>query len=189
MIHGDGGSAETVRAYTGFDSVFLTPPTARVAYLQAQGRFWGLSGSKLRAELDYMRAVIADAAPATSSVFVFGWSSGAHLAQELACEETRVHALVLNGGRGAHLCARQVPTLIQHNEGDAAHAIAYGDALVASIQAHLGCRDESMPTLMPPCIAYQGCKAPVAYCRVPGGTHRPWRNTARTAAEFLLRFQ
>jgi pimeloyl-ACP methyl ester carboxylesterase len=183
VIHGDTGSAESVRTYTGFDQeVLAKTPNARIAYLQAENRYWHLS--HIQTELDYIQSVVADNAT-TARVFIFGWSSGAHLAQTFACQNPSVTAIALSGGRGAHTCIRKLPTLVLHNTGDKAHIIELGDALVSALRQHNHCSEATKDALMPPCLAYQDCAAELTYCRTEGGSHRPWANTARVSWSFF----
>jgi poly(3-hydroxybutyrate) depolymerase len=186
VIHGDTGSAESVRDYTGFDrAVLAQQPAATVAYLQADGKYWNLR--RTEEELSYMSSVVLDAR-SVGPLFVFGWSSGAYLAQKFACTEPRVKAIALSGGRNAVTCERNVATLVLHNTGDKAHTIEQGDALVASMRAHRECREGGQATLLSPCVRYEGCLAPLTYCRVEGGTHRPWRSSARVSWDFFSMF-
>jgi poly(3-hydroxybutyrate) depolymerase len=188
VIHGDGGSAESVRRYTAFDSAVAG--RAVVLYAQTKGRLWGVGTGRTAGEVSYLETVVADAAakdPAldVARVFVFGWSSGAYIAQSFACGRKEVKGMALSGARVYAPCATQKPTLVFHNTGDQAHLVADGDALVAELAQRAHCSAERVAGPLEPCMQSTGCSVPVAYCRVEGGTHFPWKSTARASWKFF----
>lgn len=185
VLHGDGGDSESMRTFTGFDRA--TDRAAHVAFVTSGKQYWRHHD----AEGAYLKAVIADLAASraadASRVFLFGWSSGAYLTQRFACDNPAVVAVALCEGRGHPRCAHPKPTLVLHNSDDDEHTIASGDALADGLRHAAGCTDAT-PRVMPwdpSCVSYQGCARHVAYCRVDGGSHYPWKHAARVAWAFF----
>lgn len=191
LLHGDGGTAESMRAFTGFDAA--SGEGAHVAYAQVAHRYWGVGvEGGYDAERAYLADIVADLGRLRGAdvtrVFVLGWSSGASVAQSFACEHPEVAALTLVEARGERPCApgtKPRPILVVHNTRDTEHTVADGDALVAGLRAARRCGPSPAPTLVSPCVGYSGCEAPLAYCRIEGGSHYPWKRTARVAWSFF----
>lgn len=177
VIHGDDGDAESMRRFTGFDRA--TNRAAHVAFVESGKKYWDRSDL----EAPYLESVIRDLAETrgadASRVFVFGWSSGAYLAQTFSCDHDAVVATTLCEARG-QFCKKPKPTLVLHNTGDTEHSVAGADELVSTL-----CPKGTSAPWIPGCVSYAGCDSPLSYCRVPGGSHYPWRSAARVAWQFF----
>jgi poly(3-hydroxybutyrate) depolymerase len=187
IIHGDGGNAESMQTFTAFERA--VGAGAWVAYAQSKERLWGVHTGATKGELAYLNALATDAATVRAVVpqriFVFGWSSGAYLAQAYACANPRVAAVALSGAKSAYPCAAAKPTLVLHGTADTEHPVALGDRLAADLRIRNGCTNQSTPTLLPPCAAFSSCLTPLSYCRVDGSGHFPWKSAARVSWRFF----
>lgn len=187
LLHGDEGTAESMRAYTGFDRA--SREDAHVAYAQAKGVYWGVGTGGISGELAYLRNVVADVVALrnadASRIFVFGWSSGAYIAQAFACRTPEVRALALSGPRRPIPCDTGRPTLVLHSEDDHAHAVAEGDAIVLDLRQGRACSDVAQPMAISPCVRYTKCSSALAYCRPAGDSHFPWKHAAEVAWSFF----
>jgi poly(3-hydroxybutyrate) depolymerase len=183
VIHGDTGSAESMREFTEYEKATLGE--ARVIYLQAEKHYWGLREDRYPTERAYMKEVVDEFAGTNGRVAIFGWSSGAYLAQRYACDDARVFALTLSGGKSTVNCTsrRTIPVLALHGTNDKAHTLQQGEAMVLSLREAHRCGASEQPTLLPPCVEYDGC--PVSFCRIEGGTHHPWNKAARVSWAFF----
>jgi poly(3-hydroxybutyrate) depolymerase len=172
-----------MRAFTGFERA--VGRQAHVVYLQSAGRYWRGTAE----ELKYIARVVDDVAKRrmgdASNVFVFGWSSGAHLAQAYACGNQSVVAVALCEGRVVQACPTPTKTLVLHNTGDQEHRVEKGDALVQAMRSRASCTPEEGTPWKEACVLYNECVVPLAYCRVEGGSHFPWKHAASRAWSFF----
>lgn len=212
VMHGDGGDGVSMRAGMPMDSV--TAEDAIVAYPSGTDRGWRLYQPPAEnPDLAFLSALVASIVARfgadSSRVFATGFSSGAFMANQLACREpTLLRGIAAHGGgapdepedpaasfwpSGFVRCANQttgVAALIVHGEldevvpiGSATHEAKYW----SSVNECASTKQPAQPTLPAPCVQYDGCPTgrAVALCSIPGLGHAPWASALTTTWQFF----
>lgn len=212
VMHGDGGDGVSMRAGMPMDSV--TEENAIVAYPSGTDRGWRLyQPPATNPDLAFLSALVGSIvsrfAADSSKVFATGFSSGAFMANQLACREpTLLRGIAAHGGgapdepedpaasfwpSGFVRCANQttgVAALIVHGEldevvpiGSATHEAKYWSA----VNECASTKSAAQPSLPSPCVQYDGCPAgrAVALCSIPGLGHAPWSSAMTATWQFF----
>lgn len=212
VMHGDGGDGVSMRAGMPMDSV--TGEDAIVAYPSGTARSWRLYQPPAdNPDLAFLTALVASLVARfdadAARVFATGFSSGAFMANQLACRAPALLRGIASHGGGAPdepedpsastwpsgfvRCANQttgVAALIVHGEADevvpigsATHEAKYWSA----INECASTKQPAQPSLPSPCVAYDGCPStrPVALCSIPGLGHAPWTEALTTTWHFF----
>lgn len=127
-------------------------------------------------DVPYIDAMMDDVENAfcidTSKRFVTGYSSGSFMTHVLGCirgDKLRGIASIA-GGQAGNNCTGDPAALLIHDENDNTVNIS---ASIAARDNHLernGCAATTMPGDAP-CVVYDGCASPVAWCQTSGQDH------------------
>lgn len=169
-LHGAGGNGAEVRAYTEIESVsraqaiYVYPDAAEVS-----PGFTAWNPSVDSPDLEFIQAVRDDVQRArcvdTSRVFVLGFSSGAAMANAVACYAKDIRGVAAIAGRPASgACRGPVAAWIAHDRNDTVVDFRFGEDTRDTWRATNGCSDQSEPFEVGPCELFTCEGAPVVWC-------------------------
>lgn len=113
----------------------------------------------------------------SSRIFSTGFSFGGMFSHYLGCARGDVFRAVAPmagsffnyyGFGGPDECPRAVPVWSTHGSNDMVVTLDQGEAARAVWLATNGCQETTSPVEPSPCVAYQGCEAPVHWCQHDG---------------------
>ncbi len=196
-LHGDGGNGAGMRASLPLEAqaqdraVFVYPsaPGGTFEYFSDIGR---------TREVQFVRDVVAalqiEFAIDPTKVFITGFSGGATMANALGCRlgADEVRALGIHSGslypvgndftytgNGGVSCPLPATILVWgENDNTPGVDFATGQGVRNNHRATQNCASTSTPRNPAPCISYDGCTLPVAWCAVPGLGHSVWNQAA-----------
>lgn len=203
-LHGDGGTGAGMRAALPLEAaaagaaVFVYPNASGAPGVG--GTFPYFTSAGRTAEVAFVRALIdtleAELAIDRTRVFITGFSGGATMANALGCrlEADEIRGLGIHSGslypidddftytgNGGVSCALPA-TILAWGENDATPGVTFqiGQAVRDNHRNTQGCAATNTPFAPAPCIQYDTCQRPVAWCAIPGLGHSLW-NQAATA--------
>ena len=208
VLHGDGGDGAAMRAAFPFDQ--HSGNDAFVVYGSGKGKGWNLYAPEADNEdFQYIGALIDSLRSRFSldskRVFATGFSSGAFMANQLACRTNLLRGIASHSGgapdepqdpsaatwpNGWTKCANQsggVAVLIIHGTDDNVVSYQSGE-FTASYWSYVnGCADGSAATTPPPCVRDTACPSdkPVVFCPIAGLGHTLWSESAKTDWAFF----
>ena len=205
-FHGSGGTGENLRSYIGFKKI--AEDKAIFVYPDGEGNQWDLdtptASNKDVAFFDALTAEIQSKHCVDQKrVFATGFSNGAYFVNQLGCRRgsdvLRAIAPHAGGGpfgsggdydaNGNLKCAGKPPAvMVFHGTDDGAVSLSEGEKSVQHWRTADGCSTQSAPRSPSPCIAYQSCKAPVVFCKLPGQGHDVWSQGAQATWDFFSSF-
>ena len=202
VLHGGGGSAAGARTQTDLEK--LSGGRAVFVYPDAVGGNWDLdapaSSNSDVALFDAISLLTYNALCIDSRrVFVTGFSNGAYMANQLACRRgERIRGIVTHAGGGPYenqgtydaqgnlVCpGKAVAALVVHGNSDGTVAPAEGQKSIDHWSQANRCGSGTTSTLVPPCVAFQGCFQPVGVCRIPGLGHGLWKEAGKVTWSFF----
>lgn len=202
VLHGGGGGAAGARSQTDLEKV--AGGHALFVYPEANGGTWNLDApTSTNGDVALFDAILLFAHNAlcvdARCVFVTGFSNGAYMANQLACKRgERIRAIVTHAGGGpyetsgtydatGHLVCpgKVVASLVVHGSSDTTVPQAEGQKSIDHWSFANRCGSGTTSTLVPPCVALQGCFQPVGVCRVPGLGHGLWSQAGKVTWSFF----
>ncbi len=202
VLHGGGGSAAGARTQTDLEKV--AGGHAIFAYPEASAGTWNLDApTASNGDVALFDAILLFAHNAlcldVRRVFVTGFSNGAYMANQLGCKRgERIRAVVTHAGGGpyetsgsydatGHLACpgKAVAALSVHGNNDGTVPPSEGQKSVDHWSYANRCSGGTASTLVPPCVALQGCFQPVGACRVPGLGHGLWSQAGKVTWSFF----
>lgn len=202
VLHGGGGTSAGARTQTDLEKV--SGGKALFVYPDAIGGNWDLdapaASNKDVALFDAISLVTYNAQCVDSRrVFVTGFSNGAYMANQLGCRRgDRIRGIVTHAGGGpyegngsydaqGHLVCpgKAVASLVVHGNSDGTVAPAEGQKSLDHWTQANRCAGGTTNTLVPPCVAFQGCFQPVGACHIPGLGHGLWKEAGKVTWAFF----
>jgi polyhydroxybutyrate depolymerase len=208
VLHGDGGDGAAMRAALPFDDT--SGNDAIVAYPTAKSAGWDLyAPADSNEDFAYVLAVIESLEGRfnldSQRVFATGFSSGAFMANQLACRTTLLRGIASHGGgapdepqdpnaatwpNGYAKCANQsagVAALIVHGIDDNVVSYPSGEYAASYWSYVNGCASGRAATIPAPCERQSACPAdkPVVFCAIAGLGHSIWPEAAKTDWSFF----
>lgn len=215
VLHGDGGDGVSMRSAMPFDDV--TGDAAVVAYPSGTSSSWRLyqppaENPDLAFIVGLVGSLVTRLGVDATRVFATGFSSGAFMANQIACREPALLRAIASHGGGAPAepedpnastwpsgyvrCANQtsgVAALIVHGMEDT--TVPYGSAIHeakywTSLNGCATTRTPAQPALPAPCETYDECPTdkPVAFCGIPGLGHGAWSEARAATWAFFRSF-
>lgn len=196
-LHGDGEDGAGMQNRFPFENA--SDQEAIIAYPNGNG--WNLYGAgETNADVAFLKQLVSalqtkyNADPAR--VMAFGYSSGAFMANQLACKlDGFVRAIGPNeGGAPAddpngtgRTCTNNSPVgvFVFHGDADTTVDVGSGRYETKFWAQRNGCSATASDPVTPaPCVQQKNCPAaaPVVYCEIPGQGHTVWSQAA--AASF-----
>jgi poly(3-hydroxybutyrate) depolymerase len=165
--HGSGGSAADGPGFWPIEE--LSGRSALFVYLQGVDGGWDLDvdGNDVTFTKALIDALSQQYCVDRSRVFAYGFSFGAFATNQIACalgDRLRAIATIAGGGPRSR-CETSVPALVIHGANDSVVPLSRGEASREHWRASNGCGTETIPYAPTPCVTYQGCRAPVVWCR------------------------
>ncbi len=216
-MHGDGGDGASMRA--GFPVEEASGASAIVVYPSGRNHTWDLyAPADTDVDVAFLEALIASLAARWSidpaRVFATGFSSGAFMANQMACRRPALFRAIASHGGGAPSeprdpaastwegtgftrCAGQtsgVAALVVHGEEDGVVSWESGSYTATYWSTVNGCGTARVPAggLLGAlgCERWQGCPAttPVTMCSVDGLGHTVWSEAAKATWAFFAGF-
>jgi endoglucanase len=208
-LHGDGGTGAGMRtalpleAQATSGAVFIYPnaPGGTFEYYTYDGR-----SREAVFVTDVIAAMQAEFGIDTTRVFVVGFSGGATMANALGCRlgpgvvrGLGIHSGTLypvsNGmgvpdftytGNGGVSCPLPAAAFIWgENDNTPGVSFAEGVNVRNNYVASQGCSASTTPTLVSPCVAYDGCTRVLDWCPIPGMGHSIWSQAAPALWQFI----
>jgi len=202
VLHGGGGGAAGARTQTDLEKV--AGGRALFVYPEGTGGTWNLDApTSSNGDVALFDAILValhnTLCVDARRVFVTGFSNGAYMANQLACKRgERIRAVVTHAGGGpyetsgtydatGHLVCpgKAVASLVVHGQSDGTVPAAEGQKSVDHWSFANRCSGGTTSTLVPPCVALQGCFQPVGVCRVPGLGHGLWSQAGKVTWSFF----
>jgi polyhydroxybutyrate depolymerase len=207
VFHGDGGTGASMRAAYPFDDA--TGASAIVAYPSGKNGRWDLYRPEATNEdFAFLDALLANLRSRFSidRIFATGFSSGAFLANQIACRRSGLLlGIAVNGGgapaepqdpnatywpNGTTRCANQttgVAAIVIHGDADTVVGTGSGDYAADYWADVNGCQRARASVTPPPCEQHAACPAamPVVYCGIPGLGHSLWAGGVSSAWAFF----
>lgn len=200
-FHGDGGDGASARgtfkfeATHGADAIFVYP--------DGLNKTWDLDtwDDAKNPDILFMDALVAavKGTYCAASFYAAGFSRGGFFANHVGCHRGNLfRAVSSHGGGGPYdatlknfdnqgnlLCpTKPVPALI---------VIGANDGLLNDSNFSRkywtfanGCQTATNAADPAPCVAHQGCKAPLEWCQIPGLGHGIWQNGTETTWKFFM---
>lgn len=208
-LHGDGGNGAAMRGALPLEgqatsgAVFIYPnaPGGTFEYYTYDGR-----SREAVFVTDVIAAMNAEFGIDTTRVFVIGFSGGATMANALGCRlgpavirGLGIHSGTLypvnNGmgvadftytGNGGVSCALPAAALIW-GELDNTPNVSFAEGLGVrdNYAATQGCAGATSPSLVSPCVSYNGCARELDWCAIPGMGHSIWAQAASALWQFI----
>ncbi|AKV01101.1 putative ESTERASE LIPOPROTEIN LPQC [Labilithrix luteola] len=204
VLHGDGGTAHTMRALHTVDDV--SGSDAFVAYPSGIDMHWDRSlDVATNSDMHFMQSIVdtlntkyrIDAA----RIFGVGYSAGGFMVNQIACRTGLLRAIASHAGGAPYIpgvdngspdCStgNLVAAIVFHGVDD---GHGYGvDVSSGVYDAQYwadrdGCATTTSATSPAPCQAYDRCPSdkPVELCIVPGLGHIPWKESVKTEWAFF----
>lgn len=215
VLHGDGGDGVAMRSAMTMDDV--TGEEAIVAYPSGTANGWRLyQPSAENPDLAFISALVPSLtgrfAIDATRVFATGFSSGAFMANQVACRQPSLLRAIASHGGGAPAepedpsastwpngfvqCANQtagVAALIVHGTDDGVVGGGSGQHAARYWGYVNGCATEKVaaqPAFPAPCVRQASCPndRPVILCDVPGLGHSLWNQAMQTTWSFFKTF-
>ncbi len=202
VLHGGGGSAAGARAQTDLEKV--AGGNALFVYPEAVGGTWNLDApTASNGDVALFDAVLLFAHNTLCvdghRVFLTGFSNGAYMANQLACKRgERIRAVVTHAGGGPYetsgtydatghlMCpGKAVASLVVHGTSDGTVPPNEGQKSIDHWSYASRCGSGTTSTLVPPCVALQGCLQPVGTCKIPGLGHGLWSQAGKITWSFF----
>jgi polyhydroxybutyrate depolymerase len=202
VLHGGGGGAAAARTQTDLEKV--AGGRAIFVYPEAISGTWNLDApTSSNGDVALFDAILLVAHNTLCvderRVFVTGFSNGAYKANQLACKRgERIRAVVTHAGGGpyetsgtydatGHLVCpgKAVASLVVHGASDGTVPPTEGQKSIDHWSFANRCGSGTTSTLVPPCVALQGCFQPVGVCRVPGLGHGMWSQAGKVTWSFF----
>jgi polyhydroxybutyrate depolymerase len=202
VFHGGGGNAAGARTQTDLEKI--AGGRAIFAYPHGTGGNWNLDAPTASngdvALFDAISLVAHNTLCVDARrVFATGFSNGAYFANQLACKRgERIRGVVTNAGGGpyetsgsydatGHLVCpgKAVASLVVHGNSDGTVPPAEGQKSVDHWTYANRCRSRTASTLVPPCVAFDGCFQPDGECRIPGLGHGVWSQAGKVTWQFF----
>lgn len=208
-MHGDGGTGAGMRAALPLEAqaisgaVFVYPnaPGGTFEYYNYDGR-----SREVVFVTEIIAAMHAEFGIDTMRVYLVGFSGGATMANALGC---RLGSSVIRGlgihsgslypvsngvgtpdftytGNGGVSCALPAAAFIwgvDDNSGSV--SFATGQSVRNNYLATQGCSATTTPSLLAPCVAYDGCALPLHWCPIAGMGHSIWPQAASALWQFI----
>lgn len=216
-MHGDGGDGASMRA--GFAVESASGAGALVAYPSGRNQTWDLyAPADSDQDVAFLEALVASLAARfsvdTSRVFATGFSSGAFMANQMACRRPALFRAIASHGGGAPSeprdptattwdgtgftrCAGQttgVAALVVHGKDDGVVSWESGSYSAKYWSTVNGCGNARVPASgvlgALGCERWQGCPAttPVTMCSVDGLGHTVWNEGVKATWAFFTQF-
>jgi polyhydroxybutyrate depolymerase len=187
-LHGDGGTPEGLRASLGVeeaakgDAVVVYPaaPDGIFEYWTDEGR---------SAEAGFVTDVVSllggELGIDTGRVFLAGFSGGATMANALGCVLGAgvVRGVGIHSGTlypvtspGGPVACTLPSAIVVWGTADATYGTTYpeGERTRDRYRDNLACSATTAPSTPAPCVAYDGCRAPLTWCPIEGQGHAMW---------------
>jgi poly(3-hydroxybutyrate) depolymerase len=188
--HGLGGSGALFRLYSGLEAAIKTqaiivyPDALRLpAFNNRTG--WNLApdGPDLRFFDAMLAEVSGELCVDRARVFSTGHSFGGYMSHTLGCTRAAVVKAIapVAGGLPPAGCEgnKALPVWMAHAMNDPTVPFATGDAARAHWAAAAACAATTHPVTPDPCVAFDGCTAPLHWCVHTGG--HAWPSFAAAA--------
>ncbi len=208
-LHGDGGSGAGMRnqlpleeqATSGAVFIYPNAPGGSFEYWNDNGR-----AREVVFVNDVIAAMQTEFGIDTTRVFIVGMSGGATMANALGCRlgPTVVRGLgihsgslypVQNGmgvpdftytGNGGVSCPLPAAAFIWgENDNTSGVSFATGQSVRNNYAATQSCSVTTTPSLVSPCVAYDGCTRELDWCAIPGMGHSIWPQAASALWQFI----
>ncbi len=208
-LHGDGGNGAAMRnglpleAQAATGAVFIYPSAPGGSF-----EYWTYDGRSREAVFvtDVIAAMQTEFGIDTARVFVVGFSGGATMANALGC---RLGPTVLRGlgihsgtlypvnngigvpdftytGNGGVSCPLPAAAFIWgQNDNTAGVSFSNGVNVRNNYAATQACSATTTPSLVSPCVAYDGCTRELDWCAIPGMGHSIWSQAATAFWQFI----
>jgi polyhydroxybutyrate depolymerase len=158
-------------------------------------RYWTVAGRKTEAQFvrDVVSLLVGELGIDTRRVFLSGFSGGATMANSLACmlgpsfvRGVGIHSGTLYpaddyaGGEGGVSDCPLPSALIVWGTADTTSGTTYPEGVRTRDRYHdrLSCAATTTPAPVAPCVAYDGCTAPLTWCSIEGHGHALWSGAA-----------
>ena len=208
-LHGDGGNGASMRSGLPLEGQAATG--AVFIYPNAPGgsfEYWTYDGRSREAIFvtDVIAAMQTEFGVDTARVFIVGMSGGATMANALGCRlgPTIVRGLgihsgslypVQNGmgvpdftytGNGGVSCPLPAAAFIWgENDTTPGVSFATGISVRNNYAATQSCSATTTPSLVSPCVSYDGCTRELDWCAIPGMGHSIWPQAATAFWQFI----
>lgn len=208
-LHGDGGNGASMRsalpleAQTASGAIFIYPnaPGGTFEYYTFDGRT-----REAIFVSEVITAMQVEFGIDTTRVFVVGFSGGATMTNALGC---RLGPDVIRGlgihsgtlypvtdgmgvpdftytGNGGVSCLLPAAAFIWgQNDNTSGVSFSAGVSVRNNYAATQACSATTMPSLISPCIAYDGCTRELDWCPIPGMGHSIWSQAATAFWQFI----
>jgi poly(3-hydroxybutyrate) depolymerase len=172
--HGLGGSGALARAYFGVEqaaggrAIFVYPNARPLAAFEGRTG-WDLDPQGPDVQLfDAILAEVTETACIdTTRVFSVGHSFGAYMSNRLGCSRGSVLRAIgpVAGGPPPGMCTPgEVAVWLAHGTNDPTVPFSEGESSRALWVRANGCAETTRPITPMPCVAHDGCRAPVIWC-------------------------
>jgi polyhydroxybutyrate depolymerase len=210
VLHGDDEDGPAMRAAMPFDTI--TGSLAYVAYPTGGDKTWDLYAPLAQnADMQFLMSIVTSlgsrSSVDTQKVFATGFSSGAFMVNQLACQQPSLFRAIASqsGGspeepndptashwsNGYTKCASQQlgggpAALVVHGTADTTVPYESG-AFTAVYWAYINECSTTESSAQPNCVRYDGCPAsrPVVFCSVPDMGHDVWAQASTTIWSFF----